>query len=81
MDIFQNINNIFSKIYFSDCIKMWEKTFENKKKKKKNWVGPGFQARAGTITNFFFMWPKFTYILSLDYKRPKSEPNSPVAPT
>jgi hypothetical protein len=26
-------------------------------KKKKNRVGPVFQARAGTITNFFFMWP------------------------
>jgi hypothetical protein len=33
-----------------------KKIFENKKIIK-NRVRPVFQARAGTITNLFFMWP------------------------
>jgi hypothetical protein len=39
-----------------------EKLFFENKKFKKNQVGPVFQARAGTITNFFFfMWPNSVF--------------------
>jgi hypothetical protein len=36
---------------------MWKKDEKKTflKKKKKNLVGPVFQARAGTITNFFYV--------------------------
>jgi hypothetical protein len=46
--------NVFSKIYFSDCIKMWQKkNFENKKKKSGR--GPFFRHGRGRSPIFFFL--------------------------